>query len=201
MATTTLSAAIAALTIPPSMFSVSATATKLIAPPICRAARAHATFHPCSKPSAFNGINAKAAIVPITVLTAPTKKARSRDPASLITRFKSESNRKSGTASGTRNLLISPYTGEENGIRPIFAKINVINMVTRGAERAFPNVVFCSIAIPPADTTSKVDKMKLVSLCSVPRIEVGDISRAVDDSLPILARWVLTFDSLLFVNE
>ena len=85
-----------ALIILPSICNVSATATKLIAPPIWRLHNAEATFHP-SSPKLLRGINANAPIVPIIVDNAPTKKAISNDPVSLITLCKSESNRNNGT--------------------------------------------------------------------------------------------------------
>ena len=96
---------LAAATASPPMLSVSATATKLIAPPMCRAARAQATRHPTSGPRFFNGTIGKATIVARTVANAPTQKAAKRVPVSLMTRFRSESKSRSGTARGTKNRL------------------------------------------------------------------------------------------------
>lgn len=140
--------------------------------------------------------------MPTTVLTAPTRNAISKDPASLITRLMSESKRNKGTASGTRIRFINPservgdtfvstvnsehhtikqthqdqnlQAGEVNGITPTFAKHNDINIVTSGALSAFPKVVFCSIAIPHPEINSRVDKMKLVSPCNDDRMRPKD---------------------------
>mmetsp|Transcript_65696 Transcript_65696/g.73300 ORF Transcript_65696/g.73300 Transcript_65696/m.73300 type:complete len:224 (-) Transcript_65696:348-1019(-) len=151
-ATTTLSAAIAAATASPPMESVSATATKFIAPPICLAAKAHATRHPTSLPNDFNGIIGNVKIVATTVANAPTQKAASNVPVSLMTRFKSESNNNNGTANGTKNLFTTVYIGEWNGIIPTFAAINAIAMVANGADKAFPKVVRRSKEAPNVDS-------------------------------------------------
>ena len=86
-------------------------------------------------------MQAHAAIVPATVDKAPTRNAKSRDPASLTTRLMSESNRNNGTARGTRCLLIRLYAGDLNGNIPKFARSNEQSIETSGADNAFPNVV------------------------------------------------------------
>ena len=86
-------------------------------------------------------MHAHAAIVPATVDKAPTKNAKSNDPASLTTRLMSESNRNNGTARGTRCLLIRLYAGDLNGIIPTFARSKEHSIVTSGADNALPNVV------------------------------------------------------------
>jgi hypothetical protein len=73
-ATTTLSAAIAALTALLLTFKVSLTATKLIAPPMCLAARAVATFHP-SGPSDLSRKGGYVIIIPMILDMVPTRKA------------------------------------------------------------------------------------------------------------------------------
>ena len=153
-ATTTLSAAIAAATASPPILSVSATATKLIAPPICLAAKAHATLHPTSPPNDFNGIIGNVIIVANTVANAPTPKAVSNVPVSLITLFKSESNNNNGIANGTKNLFTMVYIGDWNGMIPIFAKINAIAIVASGADKAFPIIVRRSNEVPNVDNHS-----------------------------------------------
>mmetsp|Transcript_2302 Transcript_2302/g.4941 ORF Transcript_2302/g.4941 Transcript_2302/m.4941 type:complete len:263 (-) Transcript_2302:602-1390(-) len=112
IATTTLSAAMAAATASPLMLSVSATATKLMAPPMCLAANAHATRQPTSVPMFFSGMIGKATSVATTVAKAPTPKAARRVPVSLMTRLRSESKSSRGTASGTKKRLTTVYTGE-----------------------------------------------------------------------------------------
>ena len=67
-------------------------------------------------------------------------------------------------------LFLHLQTGEWNGIMPTFARHSDINIVTSGADRAFPIVVSCSSAIPHADTISMADKTKLLSACSDVRI-------------------------------
>ena len=96
----------AADTAVPPTCNVSATATKLMAPPICRAARAHATLHPTSGPNAVSGKSGYATNVPHTVAKAPSRKQAKRDPVSVKIRFMSESKSSIGTARGTRNWLV-----------------------------------------------------------------------------------------------
>ena len=89
---------------------------KLIAPPICRAVSAEATFHPFS-PKVLRGIKVNATRVPKTVLNAPVRNAMSNDPASRTTRFRSESNKNRGTASGTRTLFTNWSFSREVNMR------------------------------------------------------------------------------------
>ena len=104
---TTLSAAIAALTILPSpTFKVSHTDTKLIAPPICLADNAEHIFHPFSPNGTDNGMILYVMIVLIIVENAPTTNANNNDPVSVMTLRRFESNRRSGIASGMRLLLM-----------------------------------------------------------------------------------------------
>mmetsp|Transcript_39924 Transcript_39924/g.60352 ORF Transcript_39924/g.60352 Transcript_39924/m.60352 type:complete len:81 (-) Transcript_39924:513-755(-) len=72
------------------------------------------------------------------VLMAPTKNAVRSVPVSEITRFKSESNRRSGTARGTRNLFTILYMGDEKGMIPILATVSASVIVASGAKSSTP---------------------------------------------------------------
>jgi hypothetical protein len=54
-----------------------------------------------------------------------------------------------------------------NGSIPKFAIHNDSSIVTSGADKAFPKVVRCSIAMPHEETTSKAESTKLLLPCNV----------------------------------
>jgi len=116
--------AIAAETLLPLVCRVSVTATKLIAPPICLAAKPHAIFHPSlpNEQILSSGKTGYAKSVPIIVPIVPTKKEIKRDPVFLNTRFKSESNNRSGIANGIRFwfMIVSYFNKFQNYIPQIF---------------------------------------------------------------------------------
>lgn len=120
-------------------------------------------------------------MVPKTVAAAPTPKAAKTVPVSRKTRFKSESNNKSGTANGIKKLLtmascrrenegrdgvghgeqfgkkqvynaVHVQTGDTNGKSPRFATIKASAMVAKGADSALPMVVLRSSDIPKVES-------------------------------------------------
>ena len=57
-------------------------------------------------------------------------------------------------------------TLELNGSIPKFAMHNDSSIVTSGADKAFPKVVCCSIAMPHEETTSNAESTKLLLPCN-----------------------------------
>ena len=160
-ATIKLSAASAAATKPESIFIMSATATKLTAPPICRAHNAAAIFSAPTNP--FIGTAIQAISVPNIVPKEPIINARNNLPVTAKHFFKSASNSNKGIANGTNTFITFEYTGDELGMIPILQRTKQITIVTNGLDKIDPILDF-SANNPNVDAEERIATINHITI-------------------------------------